>query len=621
VRFTLTFLKDAAILSAASNDRGSCLISLFVFSQKGRKQGLFLSSARETAHVSLMSKRKRRGSIYTPRDHAQLLVQWAIRRKTDRVIDLGVGEGVFSLLAFNRLLSLGATRSAAGRQIYGSEIEKKAFDSFTRAAHREDTAFPNVVHGDFLSLAVPPADAVLGNPPYVRRSAIARFKNIQRANADDLDTLGVSRLSDLYIYFLVKAALNLKLNGRMAVITADTWLNVRYGRAFKELLEDEFAIDSLVSFDNPIFCAEVKPVLLFATKVRHRSPQRQVWFVSAHNGLRPATLTNVVGRRSDSLADVTIRKVASNQLRPADTWTKYFDCADLLKKIVDHRLITTFESHFTPQIGVQTLANDFFVLSASQVAEHQIERQYLAPFAHSSQPFKKPIIARNAKPTHFLFYCSATKKGLHGTKALKYIRAGEKKEVTVRGKGTKVVGYQNKKRITKDRRPRWYDLRTGLDTRPPALILIPRVFSRTFQICRNDARFIPGEPFIECRLNLANKPDLDLCLAVLTNSLVELFIRADSQLYGGGAYTVSPRRLRQISIVDFSALKEDQKEVLRAAYRKYIACDSHDRSIIDSALYDVLDLDSATRADIAQSLSSLVRLSAATKKKIEKPLA
>lgn len=570
------------------------------------------------ASPSPMSKRKRRGSIYTPRDHAQLLVQWAIRHKTDRVIDLGVGEGIFSLLAFDRLMSLGAARSTAGRQIYGSEIDKKTFESFTRAAQRQNAHFPNIAHADFLSLTLPQADAVLGNPPYVRRSAITGFGNIYKANGENLESLKVSRLSDLYIYFLLRAASNLKVGGRMAVITADTWLNVRYGRAFKAILEDEFAIDSLISFDNPVFPAQVKPVLLFATKLGKRSPQRQVWFVSAHNGLRPTTLTSVVTHRSDNLADVTVRKVPSRQLEPTDTWTKYFDCADLLKKLGDHKLMATFEKYLTPQIGVQTLANDFFVLSSSQVAEHKIERQYLVSFAHSSQPFKKPIIAKDTTPTHFLFYCSATKKALHGTKALKYIQAGEKKEVVVRGKGTKLVGYHKKKRIQRARRPRWYDLRTGLDIRPPAQILIPRVFARTFQVCRNDAAFVVGEPFIECRPNLAVDVDLDVCLAILTNSLVELFIRADSQLYGGGAYTVSPRRLRQTSIIDISALTDEQKQNLRAAYRKYIASKPHDRSIIDTVIYDILNLDSETRANIAQSLNALVKLSAATKKKIDK---
>lgn len=564
-----------------------------------------------------MSRRKRRGSVYTPRDYAQLLVQWAIRRKTDRVIDLGVGEGIFTLLAFDRLVSLGASRSAAGGQIYGSEIEKRPFESFRRAAEVQNIRFPNIVHGDFLSLTVPEVDVVLGNPPYVRRSAIARFRNIHIVNGDELATVRVSGLADLYVYFLLRAAMNLKTNGRMAVITADTWLNVRYGQAFKALLEDEFAIDSLISFDHPIFPAQVKPVCLFATKVDKPSSQRKVWFVSVHNGTRPAALTEVVNRRSDNHNDVTVRKVPSRQLDAADTWTKYFDCASLLTKVAGHDLMTSFESQFAPQIGVQTLANDFFVLSANQVASHQIERRYIVPFAHSSQPFKRPIIENEIKPTHFLFYCSATKKALHGTKALKYIQAGEKKEVVVRGKGTTVVGYQNKKRIKDGRRPRWYDLRTGLNARPPAQILIPRVFSRTFQICRNEAQLIAGEPFIECRPNLAVGADLDICLAVLTNSLVELFIRADSQLYGGGAYTVSPRRLRQIPVIDISALTEEQKQVLRGAYQKYITSQPHDRSIIDGVIYDILNFDSETRADIAQSLNALVRLSAATKKRIE----
>lgn len=387
------------------------------------------------------------GSIYSPKEHALLLVKWAVRNKHDRVLDLGVGEGVFTFLTFERLQKLGASPSAAGNQIYGSEIDKATFQSFTKHAEERNAYLPFVVKGDFLSMGFPQVDAVLGNPPYVRRSAISKFDKIQKRNGDGSSTYEISRLSDLYMYFLMRAASSLKVGGRLAVVTADTWLNVRYGKAFKTLLDQEFDINNLISFDKAIFpTAQVKPVLLFATKTNSKSRQRRVWFIRAKNGLPPANLLKIVRRRSDKQVDATIQKVISAHLDPSDTWSKYFASADLVKDIASNRLMTKFTNHFQSQVGVQTLANDFFVLSCEQAAALKIEARFLVPFAHSSQRYKTPVIEKNTVATHFLFCCSETKRALKDTNAIKYIKAGEKKEVPIRGKGTSVIGYQNKQR-------------------------------------------------------------------------------------------------------------------------------------------------------------------------------
>jgi hypothetical protein len=565
-----------------------------------------------------MPKRKPRnlGSIYTPVEFARLLVEWGIRDKRDKVLDLGVGEGVFTFLAFERLQKLGASSGAASNQLYGSEIHVPTFQTFTEHAEERNVAFPYIQPGNFLTREFPEVDSVLGNPPYVRRSAIKDFDELSRLKVTVFNEYEVSRLSDLYIYFLLRAASTLKVGGRLAVITADTWLNVRYGEEFKRILVDSFAIETIISFDRAVFPdAQVKPALLFATKTKSTSVRRSVWFIRAQNGLPPTDLLPLVNRRYSNLSDTTVAKIELRDLDASDTWGKHFNSSDLIKEITSHTLMTKLQDQFRTHIGVQTLANDFFVLSSEQISSLQIENRFLVPFAHSSQCYKVPVIKKLAVATHFLFYCSDTKSELYGTKALRYIEAGEKKEVPVRGKGTFVIGYQNKKRIKTDRRPHWYDLRTALEKRKRGMILLPRVFSRNFQIVWNQAGFVAGEPFIECTPKSEFESDLELYLAVLTNSLTELFIRIQSQLYGGGAHTVSPRRLREIPIVNLKLLTENQKELLRQAYRQYITTAVRDRSIIDRVLYKILKLEVSSQNQIAEALKDLLKLSTTAKAK------
>ena len=43
------------------------------------------------------------GAIYTPEGYARILANWAIQHKTDLVLDMGVGPGVFVFHALDRL--------------------------------------------------------------------------------------------------------------------------------------------------------------------------------------------------------------------------------------------------------------------------------------------------------------------------------------------------------------------------------------------------------------------------------------------------------------------------------------------------------------------------------------
>src|SRR5690348_2189871 len=74
------------------------------------------------------------GSIYTPRDFAQFLTHWAIRSPEQKVLDIGIGEGVFVFTAYERLKELGAKDFDAQLQLYGTEIDAKTYHNFSKIA-------------------------------------------------------------------------------------------------------------------------------------------------------------------------------------------------------------------------------------------------------------------------------------------------------------------------------------------------------------------------------------------------------------------------------------------------------------------------------------------------------
>ena len=182
---------------------------------------------------------------------------------------------------------------------------------------------------------------------------------------------------------------------------------------------------------------------------------------------------------------------------------------------------------------------------------------------------------------------------MQGKNALTYIQVGESTEVQIRGKGISVTGYQNKERIQLSHRKQWYDLRSSVERRGCAAILVPRLIYRTFAIVWNKAGFVPGELFIE--FIPAKKDDVEIYLAILTSSVTGIMLRAHAQVYGGGTYNMNPGQFKKVPIVNANKLNIDQKESLKKAYLEYVSTERPDRSQIDKIIFEILGLDSPGR--------------------------
>jgi len=556
------------------------------------------------------------GAVYTPPAFARLLTAWGITDPRDKVLDIGVGEGECTLAAFHRLVQLGASPRAAQRQIYGAEIYKPAYDKFTESAAMAGLKFPNVYSADFFDVEFPLVDSIAGNLPFVRRSLIDNVDAIRQSVFSDDELLNkaeVSKLSDLYIYCLLRGISYLKEGGKLSVITSDSWLNAKYGVSFKRYLKANFKIESLISLDRQIFDAEVKPVLMFATKKSPTRGPRNIHFIRVKNGLPAESLLHVINNLGKPKPDVEVTTVKSHDLTPQSPWALNFKSPDLCEELSSHDLMTPMANIAQTCIGVQTLAKNFFVITPAQAQAWQIEAEYLSPLAHSPKNFTAPSIENGAEPDFFLFYCSKHKEELYGTNALRYIEAGETTIVPVRGKGITVVGYHKKQRINEENRPFWYDLRSRLERRGRAEILIPRLIYRTFRILWNKAAFVPGELFIEFIPSAEPRIDVEVYLAVLSSSVTEVMLRANSQLYGGGTYNVSPGDIGNIPILNVTLLSGQQRQALRDAFRSYLVDPDRNRSLIDRAVYDALGYNLAMRKKVIAALNDLVALTTTAK--------
>lgn len=559
------------------------------------------------------------GSIYTPPDIAQFLTSWAIQSPEQKVLDVGIGEGVFVFAAYRRLLELGATAADAQRQLFGCEIDQSAYDRFLKLSKDLNVDFPNLCNEDFFGIDMPTIDAVVGNPPYVRRTYIEGVDRIRQSvikKNQAIDELDLSRLTDLSIYFLLHALAALKSGGRLAVITTDSWLNVNYGEGFRKYLLQNFEIESLISLDRRVFDdAQVRPVLALAIKKETIDPNRHTHFIRLRNGLPIITLQR-------SLEDwphlhnpnITRFKIKSNKLKADHSWSIYFKTPEVYEELASHALMTPLANLAKTRVGIQTLAKQFFVLTPEQAKSAKIEKEYLEPLAQSLRYLSEPTIEPGMQSNFYLFCCSKDKKDIQGTHVLNYILQGELTEVQVRGKNTTVVGYHNKERIKRSSRKLWYDLKTSLERRGRASILIPRLIYRTFRVVWNKAGFVPGELFIEFLPLPLSGVDLEVYLAILTSSVTEIMLRAHAQVYGGGTSNINPGQIKKVPILNVNLLTSQQREGLKQAYLDHLTNTNHDRSIIDAVICNILGFDHTKQQKLKEVLEDLHQIAMSSKK-------
>ena len=120
-----------------------------------------------------------------------------------------------------------------------------------------------VAVGDFFEHETPTAyDAVVGNTPFVRYqnfSGVARARGLEAALAQGVRLTG---LANAWAAFVVKAALHLAPEGRLALVLPAELLSVNYAQEVRRLLLRRFGRIRLIMFEERIFPGVLEEVVL-----------------------------------------------------------------------------------------------------------------------------------------------------------------------------------------------------------------------------------------------------------------------------------------------------------------------------------------------------------------------
>lgn len=319
-----------------------------------------------------LSPEKLRGGYYTSSQVADWLCSWAIRLSTDSVLEPSCGDGVFLKAAAQRFAELGVRGATIASRLTGIEVVS---EEAARARAQLHKLLGPHSHGvvravDFFSWwkesKKPVFDAVVGNPPFIRYQA---FPEPHRSRAMAIMVeLGLSpnRLTNIWVPFVATAVASLKPGGRLALVLPAELLQVSYAAQLRAFLADRFSRINIIACNELFFeKAEQEVVLLLAEGLR-----------DVMSGTRTC---RVALTESKKIADITGRSPAAvlASAKPKtlrhdnEKWLKYFlDEREitLMRELRESNIATTLSNHACVDVGVVTGKNEFFVLTADQVA-------------------------------------------------------------------------------------------------------------------------------------------------------------------------------------------------------------------------------------------------------------
>ena len=553
--------------------------------------------------------------VRTPPAIAGILARWALRSADDHVLDAGFGDGLCLLESAKCLQTLGASAERLTDQLHGIDSRSDAAPMLRQAfsSHGLPIHLPGIRIGDFFTATFPPIDAMIGNPPSGRRWQ-QRDVEALRAAAEELPEAGrLSPLTDPQCYVVMHGARFLKPGGRLAVIISDSWLDMRYGTAFKEYLLRTFVVRGVLGFQARMFRqVRVRPVVLLAEK--RAGPEalkhQPIAFVS-FNGTPPTNLPHDPCELLDGTSPQAEGTIMSpDELNPAVKWTPFLYAPRVYKTLQEHPSLTPLSTLARVRLGLQTFAKMFYVVPLATQKRWQLERRWLMPLLLSPKDFDTACLSSDLSARHYVLACNAAKERLTGTRVLRYIEYWENQVLTPRGQAQPVIGVQNLPRVAKTGRTPWYNLLDHLTRRGTAPILLPRRMYQRLRVVWNQAGWVAGENFIEITPQTGVAPQT--LLAVLNTGIAEMALRVNAHVYGGGVYSLSPGNVGEVPVVDVRRLSPRALNQIDRAYNQFLHTNGSERGRLDAAVFaaagfpDTLFEDLQTALDRMQGLADAI---------------
>jgi adenine-specific DNA-methyltransferase len=477
------------------------------------------------------SAAKRSGKYYTPPGVADALCDWAVRHRTDTVLDPSFGGCAFLDAAAGRLRSLGARRPVGN--LHGFDTDRRALRSLARLLGQSIPGSRFGVPRDFLasvpgSNECPLVDVVVGNPPYVRHHLLKGTRRIVARDAALSSGYDLSEKSSYWGYFVLHAVRCLKPGGRLAFVLPMSLLTTDYADTVRAVLFQGFGRTRVIIMDQRLFeGAEERSVVVLADG-----------WSNTHEGVSVERARDAQAL-SAAVSEVPAKWNGHVLLNDRNAWRRELaaeDALQLMEQVRAKPQVHSLGDIADISLGVVTGANGYFVRPSSHMRESNAlprQRHRILSGARSvgglvadRQTFE--VLRRKGEPCELLLL----RKGDGRTGVRGYLQSTS-------AKGAKTA-YK-----CRAREP-WFVLGPQV---PPSAFLTPlsgpypRLILNGWRLdCTNSLYRV------NWKLPITTRQAQLVALSVVS-SLGSLSAELAGRVYAGGALKLEPRDARKVSVV------------------------------------------------------------------------
>jgi len=303
---------------------------------------------------------KLRGGYYTPKPIADFIVQWAIRRADDTILEPSCGDGSF--------IQSVVANGGNPKNITGVELDPVESGKAKRHG-------ATIINEDFFTFYLREIqdkchyDVVLGNPPFIRSQNFDEQYRQKAFSLMEVEGLHPNRLTNIWIPFLVLSTCALQPRGRLGMVIPAEVMQVDYAAEVRQYLSEQYDSLTIVTFKKLLFPnAQQEVVLLLGEKTAEKKGIRTIEVDDAE-----ALSTLDLSRE-----DFEVKQLDHN----TEKWTQYYltnSEISLIRALRGNSQICSANELFDVNVGIVSGENDFFLLNEDTRGEYGLNEEHLTP--------------------------------------------------------------------------------------------------------------------------------------------------------------------------------------------------------------------------------------------------
>lgn len=553
--------------------------SLLQFDQKFLSQSTNLLSL---LYLEVLDQKFRRkmGQFWTPAYIAELMIELSLKNNPRNILDPCAGPGTFIHTLKKILPDYRGNISAV--ELHPLLFEIANVNSYNSPFQMEWTCrdflktqpinLTMSIH-DNLALTSPGGldsyiemksngfDSIVCNPPYSRHHVVS--SKIKAEVGDEIESsFGAgkfSRISSLFMYFILKSLKALITNGRMVFITPTISFESRNSIYLKKILKDRFRVPYIIVFHHSlnVFSGVDTAACIFIVEGRKPKPTEVTKLLILKKWTSKEKTINYLKIESNETfrwKEGELHNKRQIDLDPEHNWTRPEAFSDKRQndKLIE---ISTF---FKVMRGIATGRNKFFTLNEDELIEHQINSKYVVPTLTKTRYVQKYVflkedfnLLKEEKRKVWLLYIQQELNMIKDQDLLNYLESGLSQNVHSGSLvKTRKFWYKTEKREIP------YFIYTYLSRGNPRFIL-------------NEAEVRPLNTFLmiypKKEKNLS-KEILTLFWVILNSNNTFNSLRNSGRCYGGDTLKLEPTELMKAVILNpFATSPKSKKKLLKLA--------------------------------------------------------